>query len=39
MDVFVYTPDEVRQRRNVVGTLVHTIEQEGKVLYERTAVS
>ena len=35
MDVFVYTPDEVRERRHVVGTLVHEIETEGKVLYER----
>ena len=35
MDVVVYTPEEVKRLRNVVGTLVYTVEREGKVLYER----
>ena len=35
MDVVVYTPEEARRLSNVVGTLMHTIECEGKVLYER----
>lgn len=34
MDVVVYTPDEVRRLKDVVGTLLYTIEREGKVLYE-----
>jgi len=36
MDVFVYTPDEVRRLRESVGTIVRVAEREGKVLYERT---
>jgi predicted nucleotidyltransferase len=35
MDVFVFTPEEVERDRTRVGTLVHVIEQEGKVLYRR----
>lgn len=35
MDVFVYTPEEVQRLRDDVGTLVHVIEAEGVVLYER----
>jgi predicted nucleotidyltransferase len=35
MDVFVYTPEEVEDRREVVGTIIHTAEHEGKVLYQR----
>ena len=35
MDVVVYTPEEVRRHRNVLGTLLYTIEREGKVLYEQ----
>ena len=35
MDVVVYTPEEVRRFRDLVGTLLRTIEREGKVLYER----
>ena len=35
MDVVVYTPEEVQRLRDVVGTLLYTIEREGKVLYER----
>ena len=35
MDVVVYTPDEVQQMKDTVGTLLYTIEREGKVLYEQ----
>lgn len=35
MDVVVYTPDEVQQMKDTVGTLLYTIEREGRVLYER----
>lgn len=36
MDLVVYTPQEVAQHQDVFGTLLYTIEREGKVLYERT---
>lgn len=35
MDVFVYTPAEVKANRDDVGTVVHVAEKEGRVLYER----
>lgn len=35
MDVFVYTPDEIRRKRDDVGTVVYTAVREGRVLYER----
>lgn len=35
MDLLVYTPQEVERLRDVFGTLLFTIEREGKVLYER----
>jgi len=35
MDVLVYTPDEVERFKDVVGTMLHTILAEGRVLYER----
>lgn len=35
MDIVVYTPEEVAQLRDVIGTLLYTIEREGTVLYER----
>lgn len=35
MDVFVFTPSEVREKKDRVGHLLYTIEREGKVLYER----
>jgi predicted nucleotidyltransferase len=35
MDLLVYTPEEVRRFRDTVGTVLYTIEREGKVLYER----
>lgn len=36
MDLVVYTPEEVRRFKDVLGTLLYTIEREGKVLYERS---
>lgn len=33
MDVFVYTPAEVAQLREQVGSLVHVAEQQGRELY------
>jgi predicted nucleotidyltransferase len=35
MDLLVYTPEEVRRFKDVVGTILYTIEREGRVLYER----
>ena len=35
MDLVVYTPQEVERMKDTVGTLLYTIEREGKVLYER----
>jgi predicted nucleotidyltransferase len=35
LDVVVYAPDEVRHLRGVRGTLLATVEQEGKTLYEQ----
>jgi predicted nucleotidyltransferase len=35
MDIFVYTPEEVREKKDRVGHLLYTIEREGKVVYER----
>lgn len=34
LDVFVYTPDEIARLKDVVGSLVHTAEQEGTVLFQ-----
>jgi len=34
MDVVVYTPAEVQRLRDVVGTLLYTIERKGTVVYE-----
>ncbi len=36
LDLVVYTPEEARRLGRVRGTLMNTIESEGKVLYERT---
>lgn len=36
MDLVVCTPEEVRRFRDVVGTLLYTIEREGKVIYEQS---
>ncbi len=35
MDVLVYTPDEVRRSRGNPGSLVESIEAEGRVLHEQ----
>jgi predicted nucleotidyltransferase len=35
MDLIVYTPEEVQKLRGIHGTLLATIEQEGKTLYEQ----
>ena len=35
LDVVVYTPEEVQRLHGVNGTLLSTIEKEGKVLYEQ----
>ncbi len=35
LDVWVYTPEEVRRWRDAIGSLVSIIESEGQVLYER----
>jgi predicted nucleotidyltransferase len=34
MDIVVYTPREVEELKDVVGTLLYTIVREGKTLYE-----
>jgi predicted nucleotidyltransferase len=34
MDVFVYTPAEIANLRDQVGTIVYTAEHEGRVLYQ-----
>jgi len=36
MDLLVYTPEEVQRLKDMVGTLVYTIEREGRVLYEKS---
>ena len=36
MDVVVFTPDEVRRGRNDIGSLVYSVEREGRTLYERS---
>ena len=33
-DVFVYTPAEITQLRDNVGSVVYTAEHEGRVLYQ-----
>lgn len=33
MDLFVFTPEEVAQDRDINGTLVNLAEREGKVVY------
>jgi uncharacterized protein len=35
LDVVVHTPEEIGRLRSVNGTLLATIEAEGKLLYER----
>jgi len=36
LDAIVFTPDEVRRWRNDIGSLVYTVEREGRTLYERS---
>ena len=36
MDVFVYTPEEVKAKRGDVGDLLAYVDAEGVVLYERS---
>lgn len=36
LDVVVYTPEEVQRLKNIKGTLLSTIESEGKVLHARS---
>jgi predicted nucleotidyltransferase len=39
MDIVVYTPEEYEERRRINGTFAHTIDTEGKILYDaRTPV-
>jgi uncharacterized protein len=33
MDILVFTPAEIAKQKDVIGTLVHTIQREGKTLY------
>ena len=33
MDIFVFTPEEFRKRKNVFGTLQHIVNNHGKVMY------
>jgi predicted nucleotidyltransferase len=35
MDILVYTPEEVERFKDVLGTLLHTILMEGRIVYER----
>lgn len=35
LDVFVYTPEEIKARRGRIGDLLSYVDAEGKVLYER----
>ena len=37
MDILVFTPQEVEERRDMVGSIVRTIEREGRILYECAA--
>ena len=36
MDLVVCTPEEVRRFKDMLGTLLYTIEREGEVLYEQS---
>ena len=37
MDLLVLTPEEVSSKKDVLGTVVYTIEREGRTLYEKQA--
>ena len=36
MDLLVYTPEEFQELSKVFGSLLYSVEREGKVLYERS---
>lgn len=36
MDIVVCTPQEVQRGKDVLGTLLYSIEREGEVIYERS---
>lgn len=36
MDVFVFTPREVSEMRDRIGSLVHSIEHDGVAIYEQS---
>ncbi len=35
LDVFVFTPEEEKKYKNIIGTILHTALSKGVVLYER----
>lgn len=37
VDILVATPDDIRRKRDVVGTIIYPALREGRVLYERAA--
>lgn len=37
VDVLVATPEDVRRKRDVVGTIIYPAVREGRVMYERAA--
>jgi predicted nucleotidyltransferase len=37
MDFIVLTPEQYERQKNVIGTIVHQAERQGKVIYERVA--
>lgn len=37
VDVIVVSPDDLERRRDQVGTVIHSVLREGKLLYERAA--
>ncbi len=37
MDLLVFTPEEVQERKDVIGSIVRTILRTGRTLYERSA--
>jgi predicted nucleotidyltransferase len=36
LDLFVYTPEEMAERRRSLASIVSQVEREGKILYERS---
>ncbi|MEK6647574.1 MAG: nucleotidyltransferase domain-containing protein [Candidatus Firestonebacteria bacterium] len=35
LDVFVFTPEEEKKYKNIIGTILHTAFIEGKLIYEQ----